>query len=197
MNYEYPLAWPVGVPRTPAPLRSRFDTAEERVKRNLEAQLGLMNAAGTVVTSNVELRRDGRPYAGQRISDNGVAVYFTRKGKEQCVACDKWGSVRDNLHAVALAIEALRGIERWGTGAMVDAAFAGFTALPASASAGSVWSRPWHEVLGVSPTAPAEVIEAAYKSLRRKSHPDMDGGSDAAFNEVQAAFEQAREGSQS
>jgi hypothetical protein len=70
------------------------------------------------------VRGAGRPYVGQRISDSGAAVYFTRKGRDQCIACDKWDSVRDNLHAIGKTIEALRGIDRWGTGEMVDAAFA-------------------------------------------------------------------------
>jgi hypothetical protein len=74
MTYEYPLSWPPGFPRSKYPAQSRFDTPEERVKRNLEFQLDLMDASNVVVTTNVELRRDGRPYANQRISDTGVAV---------------------------------------------------------------------------------------------------------------------------
>lgn len=186
--YEYPLAWPVGVPRTKSPVRSRFDTPEEKVKRSLETQLDLMKATNVVVTTNVELRRDGRPYAGQRIIDPGVAVYFRRKGQEQCIACDKWDSIRDNLQAVAKTIEALRGIERWGTGEMVDAAFRGFTALPETAT--SRPKRPWYDVLGVAPDAPREVIEAAGKAMQRKTHPDA-GGSEAAFQEVQDAIAEA------
>lgn len=111
MTYEYPLSWPPGFPRTRYPAQSRFDTPEERVKRNLEQQLYLLDATNIIVT----LRLDGRPYANQRIADTGVAVYFTRKGREQAVACDKWDSIRDNLQAVAKTIEALRAIERWGT----------------------------------------------------------------------------------
>ena len=83
MTYEYPLSWPLGFPRTKYPAQSRFDTPEERVKRNLEFQLEPMDAANVVVTTNSELRRDGRPYANQCITDTGVAVYFTRKGREQ------------------------------------------------------------------------------------------------------------------
>jgi hypothetical protein len=144
------------------------------------------------VTTNSELRRDGRPYANQRISDTGVAVYFTRKGHEQAVACDKWDSIRDNLQAVAKTIEALRGIDRWGTGEMVDAAFQGFTAIPASANLGIQVrpKRPWHEVLGVSPDAPREVVEAAGKAMLRKTHPDA-GGTDAEFQEAQEAIRNA------
>ena len=150
MTYEYPLSWPPGFPRTKYPAQSRFDTPEERVKRNLEFQLDLMDATNVVVTTNSELRRDGRPYANQHISDTGVVVYFTRKGREQAIARGNWDSIRDNLQAVAKTIEAVRGVERWGTGEMVDAAFAGFTAIPASATAGIPVRprRPWYEVFG-------------------------------------------------
>jgi hypothetical protein len=130
--------------------------------------------------------------ANQRITDTGVAVYFTRKSREQAIACDEWDSIGDNLQAVAKTIEALRGIDRWGTGEMVDAAFQGFTAIPASASAG-IQVRPkrrWYEVLGVSPDAPREVIEAAGKAMQRKTHPDA-GGSDADFQDVQDAIGEA------
>ena len=195
MTYDYPLSWPPGFPRTEYPAQSRFDTPEERVKRSLEFQLDLMDASNVVVTTNSELRRDGRPYANKRISDAGVAVYLTRKGREQAIACDKWDSIRENLQAVAKTIEALRGIDRWGTGEMVEAAFQGFTAIPASASGGIPVrpKRPWHEVLGVSPDAPREVIEAAGKAMQRKTHPDA-GGSDAEFQEVQEAIREATQG---
>lgn len=75
---------------------------------------------------------------------------------------------------------------------MVDAAFQGFTAIPASASAGIPVrpKRPWYEVLGVSLDAPREVIEAASKAMQRKTHPDT-GGSDVEFQEVQEAIREA------
>jgi hypothetical protein len=93
------------------------------------------------------------------------------------------------------AIEALRGIERWGTGEMVDAAFQGFTAIPASATAGIPVrpERPWHEVLGVAPDAPREVIEAAGKAMQRKTHPDA-GGSAEDFQEAQKAIRETTQG---
>ena len=65
----------------------------------------------------------------------------------------------------------------------------GFTAIPANASAGRV-KRPWHEVLGVSPDAPREVVEAAGKAMQRKTHPDV-GGNDLDFQEVQGAIAEA------
>jgi hypothetical protein len=53
MTYEYPLSWPPGFPRTEYPAQSRFDTPEERVKRNLQFQFDLMNATNVVVTTTL------------------------------------------------------------------------------------------------------------------------------------------------
>lgn len=75
---------------------------------------------------------------------------------------------------------------------MVTAAFAGFKALPASASAApEIPVRPWHEVLEVSPTASMEIREAAYRSLLKRRHPDVSGGSELAFMELRRAFTEA------
>lgn len=194
MIYQYPLNWPVGLSRTVHPLRSRFDMSEDKVKRDLERQFVLMLGSDVIITTNVELRRDGRPYVGQRITDCGVAVYFKRSGRDQVIACDKWNSIKDNLEAVAKTIEALRGIDRWGTGDMVDAAFAGFTAITANASAGTpfVPPQPWYDVLHVAPDAPREVIDAAYKARLKTSHPDA-GGAQGEFESVQKAYEEAQQ----
>lgn len=192
MIYKYPLLWPVGVPRTVTARRARFDTSDTHARRNLENELRLLGATQIVITTNIEFRRDGRPYANQYLQDMGVAVYFTRKGNRQAMACDRWSRVGDNFQALAKTVEALRGIERWGTGEMVDAAFRGFAALPATASAGTPVERPrlWHEVLGVTPDAPREVIEAAKTAMQKKTHPD-NGGNQADFEEVMRAYGEA------
>ena len=87
--------------------------------------------AMNVVSTNSELRH-GRQYANQRITDTGVAVYFNGKPPANH-RLRQMGLYRDNLQAVAEIIEALRGIKRWGQ-EEVDAAFRGFTAIPASAT---------------------------------------------------------------
>jgi hypothetical protein len=77
--------------------RSRFDTPEERVRRNLELHLDLMDAMNVVVTTNSELRHGGRPYANQRITDTGVAVYFTTTRAEH--PGERPVEARQHLHA--------------------------------------------------------------------------------------------------
>ena len=131
MTQAFPLLWPAGRPRTSSPSRSRFDTSQERAQRILVHEVRLMGGSCLVIATNVELRRDGSPYAIRREpSDKGGAVYFDYKKRPMCFACDRWDRIGDNIYAIAKTIEALRGFERWGSGSMVEQAFTGFVALP-------------------------------------------------------------------
>jgi hypothetical protein len=187
MTDAYPLAWPAGWPRTENPKRSAFQTPGGKAINNLLMQLNRMGATNIVISSNVMLRRDGLPYANQRRpEDSGVAVYFTLKGLQQCIPCDRWNSVDDNIHAIGLTVEALRGLERWGAKEMVDAAFQGFRALPAPST--ESLSSGWWTVLGISPTASRSEIESAYRLLVKKHHPDM-GGDPELFKRLNAAYQ--------
>lgn len=147
-------------------------------------EIDLLGGKNVVLSSNVPLRRDGLPLAGQaQPKDPGVAIYFLYKEKQMAFACDRWWRIEENIQAIKKTIEALRGIARWGTGDMLQAAFEGFTALPQPKS--------WAEILKVPPDAFIDTIEAHYKILARKHHPDQ-GGSEAAMAEINAAIAAAR-----
>jgi len=154
-------------------------------------QLELMGASNIVINSDMQLRKDGMPYPRQRVSDTGVCVYFTLKGKQQCIPCDRWVKVEENLRAISKTIDALRGIERWGAKEMVDAAFSGFKALPASSSMAQ-FNETWFEILGVLDNASAAEIKRAYRSLCHTHHPDK-GGESATFNKITRAYEEGME----
>ncbi len=51
--------------------------------------------------------------------------------------------------------------------------------------------RDPYEVLGVRPDSPGEVIDAAYKAMAKKRHPDA-GGSNTAMREVNEAYERIK-----
>ncbi len=125
-----------------------------------------------IISSNLELRRDGLPYANKRVlSDPGVAVYFTYKKRPMCFACDRWLAVEENMWAISKTIDALRGIERWGSGDMVEQAFTGFMALPSP--------EAWWQVLGLSSPYPTEdEIDKTYRRLASDNHPDRGGDTD-------------------
>lgn len=194
MTEAYPLKWPASWPRTKYPIRSQFRTTQGTAINKLYDQLRRLGATNIVVSTNIELRRDGRPYVRQLRAeeDSGVAVYFTLNGEEQCIPCDKWFMVGDNIQAIAKTVEALRGLERWGAQEMVNAAFRGFKALPEAIIVGAATGRAWYEVLEVDPKCSIADAAAAFKRLARLKHPDV-GGSDQEFMELKTAWEQARE----
>lgn len=185
----YPLQWPAGWPRTQNPQSSNFRPGSPHNEAiNIQRQLRLMHATNIVVNSNMMYKNDGTPYARQgNIEDTGVAVYFTFNGEQQCVPCDKWRSIGENLRAINKTIEALRGLDRWGAKEMVNAAFRGFKALPESVIVTPQTKRLWWEVLEVSQDASDSVIRAAYKAKLHEVHPDK-GGSQKDFEELQEAY---------
>lgn len=206
---RYPLCWPAGRPRTPGYKRerSKFHKQTRRPSAHLEghtvierervdlgaardellAELARLGARDVILSTDLRLRGDGLPYASQRQPDDpGAAVYFRHKGREFAFACDRWTRIEDNIVSIAKTIEALRGIERWGTGEMVEAAFTGFTALPAA----QVAIRRWWEVLGVAAHFSTEEVQAAYRRLVMEHHPDRNGGDDRAMKEINHAYEQ-------
>lgn len=195
MTFEaYPLSWPAGRPRTEAWRRERakFDVTFARARDNIVREVQLLVGGRfardpeIVISTNTALRRDGLPLANQRQPDDpGVAVYFLHKKRQMSFACDRWDRIEHNMQAIAKTIEALRGIARWGTGDMLEAAFTGFTALPAPGA-----ERQWWEVLGVPAGATPTEIRDAYRRLASQHHPDR-GGDPARMAEINDAYRKA------
>jgi hypothetical protein len=183
--YAYPLQWPEGWPRAKRREYSPFKMDANKSRRKLLNEIAMMGGKLPVISTNARIRADGEPRADERPVDPGVAVYFERKGKRMVFACDKFWLVRENLHAIALTIEALRGIERWGASEMMERAFSGFKQLAAENEGPSWWG-----VLQVRAGATVEEIETAYRELAKVAHPDAPTGSHDAMTALNAAREQ-------
>lgn len=187
MTQAFPLHWPEGWPRTKTQQSSRFDVSFASARDGLLDQLRLLNARYPVISTDVELRRDGLPYANQpEPKDRGVAVYFEWKGKQHVLACDRWDKIKDNMRALEKTVEALRGIDRWGASTILERSFQAFVALPPSGK------RTWREVLGFPPQSNPDRtgIELQYRTLAKTRHPDA-GGSVEAMAELNAARDEA------
>lgn len=188
MPEAFPLHWPQGWKRTKTPAKSRFDVSFASARDGLVEQLRLIGATYPVISTDIELRRDGLPYANQpEPKDKGVAVYFQWKGKQHVLACDKWDRIKDNMRALEKTVEALRGIDRWGASTILERSFEAFVALPSGSE-----KRTWRDVLKIGPgvIVTEAVIQNQYRLLARKAHPDA-GGSDAAMAELNRARDEA------
>lgn len=179
----YPLQYPVGWKRTERKQYSRFKNNTIACSRNyILRELRLLGAKNVIINSNLQLKKDGLPYSNQRIEDVGVAIYFTYKGKQQCIPCDRWTKVENNLWAVYKCIEAIRGLERWGAKDFVDASFSGFKALPMPEQ--SKYPRFFDNCKDI------EEAKETYRKLAKELHPDFNNGNSDAFMELKRQFDE-------
>lgn len=190
---NFPLEWPVGWRRTEPHKRRRaaFQVGDDQAGLEMMHELELLGARQIVVSSNVQVRRDGLPYAGEArrtIADPGVAVFFHHKGKPQVIAIDQYDRPKDNIRAIGLTVAAMRTIKRHGSAEVLDRTFSGFS-LPPAPPAGP----PWRRVFGWRADLPAnaEVIRTRYHELALKLHPDREGGSEDAMQQLNRAFQEA------
>lgn len=200
----YPLAWPAGWPRAKGRMNhTRFSVLPEKALLSLLANLRQLRTSHVVVSSNCKLRNDGFPYSEDLKTtshkDPGVAIYFQFKAKPMVMAQDGYNAPYANMRSLALAIEALRTMERHGGGHMMERSFAGFAQLPPPEGSAAVQIRPWRDVLEMAESyngIPLEdqlvLAEAKYRKLARDRHPDASSGSADLMAELNLAIEAAR-----
>ena len=203
----YPLSWPAAWPRTASHLRraakfgrqvhgtyqsgsswSRIERGVSvaegtgRVQLELE-RLGVMRD-DVVISTNMELRRDGLPRSDRRApQDPGVAVYWTLDGEKQCIAADIYQTVGENLAAIAASVDALRAIERHGGAQILKRAFLGLKALPASTQPVMTTTQAAERIAQHAGGTAALILDNAGEAKERvrlaiaRVHPDVNGGS--------------------
>lgn len=212
---SYPLCWPDGWKRNARRERAKFGKSSTRLSQTGETlydgrkKLTVSDSLGRIsdslsrmgisensiiVSTNIPTRLDGLPRSGaSEPLDPGAAVYWKHKGKQECMAIDRYDRVADNLAAIAATLEALRAIQRHGGGEILERAFRGFAALPSAI----ITARPWRDVLGIAESVmPAEslleVAESRFKLLARSCHSDT-GGTDGKMRELIQARDAARQ----
>lgn len=189
---RFPLHWPDDWPRTEPADRTQasFKVTSAAALQSLDDELRRLGATDSVLSTNIPVTQAGRfyaRYADSRLEDPGVAVWFQLDGEWRVIACDRWTTLRANVRSIALTINALRGLERWGTSQLLERVFRGFTALPGSGDP----FRPWWSAFSFVGIPTLEEAERAYRELARINHPDR-GGDPARMAELNAAIATAR-----
>lgn len=186
----YPLCWPDGVRRSQSRIRSAFKANGKtvyRVRTKLREEVKRMNGKDLIISTNQRTKNDGEPVANAKEpEDTGVAVYFDLGYRTVCLACDRWYKLWENLYSIAMTIEAMRAVDRWGVSDLLDRMFTGFTALTDDAGKG------WAAILQVSGDATEGEIKSAYRERMKEAHPDAGGSTEKAA-EINAAYQQAME----
>jgi hypothetical protein len=158
-----------------------------------------------------EIRQDGLPKAGARVPNHpGVIVSFDRYVSWDAEAkkniyeplsfpCDQFTKWQDNLRAIALALEALRKVDRYGV-TRIGEQYKGWKQLPPAserpdpivAAQFIALHAPFVTVAQLLDRERCKpVLDAAYKHCAKKLHPDA-GGDHADFLKLQQAVAELR-----
>lgn len=169
----------------------------------LERELRALDARGAVVIQVVtrnganDLRRDGLLRAQARIEHPGCRLSFESKHGPLTYATDRVRSSgarqgwQQNLRAIALSLEALRKVDRYGV-AQSGEQYRGWRAIEATAAGPSPIDviRKWAGwEVGPDP-ADARDVAKAIRWARVNAHPDKHGGDHGPHAAVAAAAKQ-------
>ena len=197
--------WP-GVATPPAKQRAaRFEASYSATLDLLERELRALTAQDIVVQAWFtweQIRDDGWPRSAANPSQSGLILSFTvRKVVNHKMTvtalsfpCDTFDTFDDNLRAIALTLEALRKIDRYGV-TQGNQQYTGWKQLPAqdtnnngSMSRGdAIAFIAMHS--GMSMHGAEIDLQYAYRTAARKLHPDSGDGDHELFVKLQKAKE--------
>lgn len=209
MNFTYrPLVW-TGPRTPPGQRRSRyiFRAGWSDTLTKLDYEIWYLDGTQAAIEADFresDLRKDGMPRADARQPDfPGVKISFNTPAHGRLeYATDAYEFWQHNVRAIALSLEALRAVDRYGTTSGRQQ-YTGFRAIGAGATPMGSGREPMTRATAANFIAlhadpvgggrPAIVTQllagnlAAYKTAARRLHPDVDGGSAELFKRLQEA----------
>lgn len=176
--------------RTWAPFRASWRQTLQLLERELR-QIAATSRVLQVDIPERDFRIDGYPRANARQNGPGVILTFTAPvAGDLSYPCDTYTDWQDNLRAIALALEALRKVDRYGVTKRGEQ-YAGFKALPpggialkapmTQSEARQIVERHYGTFVE---TASEERL--AFRMAQRATHPDT-GGTAEEFDRVMTA----------
>jgi hypothetical protein len=181
--------------RRHAPFRSSYSKTMQLLDRELIA----VNARAVVIQlalTEGDIRRDGRPRADSRPAYPGVILAFesTKTGPVR-MPCDKFTDWESNLRAIALSLEALRKVDRYGVTRRAEQ-YRGWQALPPAGDKSEV-EKAAVKLVTLSTGSAGDVSKVmtnpeaytlVYRLAVKRWHPDATGGHlEPQWAEAQAA----------
>ena len=162
----------------------------------LRYELKRINATDVIVEAGYQpsqVRADGWPYSSAKPEHHCVRVSFKAQGKTALsFAYNGWRDVELNVYMIALTLERLRAVERYGC-TQANQQYAGWAQLPPAAServadwpnveaaAAFLWcttgthAEDLEKVKYLRVLADREVLQRVYRDAAKRAHPDQGG----------------------
>lgn len=176
--------------------KASYEDTIELLTRELDMLVTKGRAVIQVVTRNgaTDLRRDGLLRAQARIEHPGVRLSFTCRQGDLTFATDVFErgysfqmvGWQANLRAIALSLEALRRVDRYGI-TRTGEQYRGWQQLeagPAKLTTEQAW-----QVLRTHAGAGPEIVSAPelYRAAKAATHPDRNGNLRGPWDDVERA----------
>lgn len=158
--------------RPHSPFQAAYQSTIDLLEREAR-QIGARRVVVELALREADLRLDGKPYANAKTDHPGVTVALDSRHGPLKYTADKFATWQENLRAIALGLEALRKVDRYGMTSRGEQ-YAGWKALPAGTSDEV---ERGHALIREHGSLPAAL---------KATHPDHGGNVDD-FRAVQAA----------
>ena len=183
VNFEPIEGWPGK--ETLSPNRSPFKAPWSQTLAMLDKELHALQARQVLIRCYLDrsrIRQDGAPRSDARMQRPGIILSFEGKHGPVSMPCDTFDDWRDNLRAIALALEALRKIDRYGVTKRGEQ-YRGWQALasPSTSPGDEIKTRQdayafLRRVIGGR--ADILPVSDALREAQRATHPDSGGSAD-------------------
>ena len=130
-----------------------------------------------------DIRRDGMPRADARVTSPAVAIAFQCAKGAMTFPCDEFDDWQSNIRAIALGLEALRKIERYGI-TPNNEQYTGWAKLDAPMTK-EVARETLYRMAGLNQTCP---VKDARSRAILAAHPDRNDGDDTKWRELQTVL---------
>lgn len=131
----------------------------------------------------------------QTETERTITLHWIRRGKAYAITMKNQSRAVDNLLVIWLIVETLRLNDARGYAQQVAAVYrTEFPALPGPGQTGAAVPPPASSPYGmlfVTPNAPLDVCEAAYRAIAKRAHPDI-GAPPEYFRKITEAIETIR-----
>jgi hypothetical protein len=181
--------------RQRSPFSAKLSSTLDVLRREL-TQRSARHPVLEVAIPEQQFRVDGRPYANARADHPGVVLTLPQTDVGPLrFACDRYDTWQANLRAIALTMEALRAVDRYGATSRAEQ-YQGFKALPAGTGAPATGMTESDAVAilmraaGLDPTQvppTRDALRDVYADARKRSHPDHNDDSRAQWDLVDQA----------